>query len=195
MTVGELDTAILARFTKFSHWFQRLTGRTNFFLARICLMVLALSVLVGIVNFWFPVLTHKTSSLSLFFNILWTVLISVDNKKIGEADDRAGVDDTPAKMIFFIRCPGFARVLFILFVFVGLAGTYGVLIDPKYKAVVRVFEILHNSFGAAIVCYYYLIDVTPLPPGKSKVRQWIEGLFSSLQPAEAIRQPADKASR
>ncbi|MDP3697218.1 MAG: hypothetical protein Q8R55_04290 [Candidatus Taylorbacteria bacterium] len=50
-----IDALILSLFTKVSHKFQILTGRTNYFLAHCCLTLVALSVSVTILGFFFPI--------------------------------------------------------------------------------------------------------------------------------------------
>ena len=56
-----IDALILSFFTKISHKFQRLTGKTNFFLANIFLTLLAMFVAENVINFWFPILKTKTN--------------------------------------------------------------------------------------------------------------------------------------
>ncbi|TSC74567.1 MAG: hypothetical protein G01um101444_253 [Parcubacteria group bacterium Gr01-1014_44] len=75
-----IDAKILSFFTKISHKFQRLTGRTNFFLANICLTVLAMQVVLRIVNYWFPVITQETTGFDLLFSFLLACFISSDKK-------------------------------------------------------------------------------------------------------------------
>ena len=55
-----IDALVLSFFAKISHKFQRTTGRTNFFLANICLTAFAMVVVVNIINYWFFVLNKKS---------------------------------------------------------------------------------------------------------------------------------------
>jgi hypothetical protein len=49
--IKKIDSLILAACTRFSHWLQRLTGLTNYFVAKIGVGCTAVSVMVEIANF------------------------------------------------------------------------------------------------------------------------------------------------
>ena len=70
-----IDDSVLKVCTRFSHWFQRKTGRTNFFIVKIGLFFLVLATMIHVMNYWWPVMRLGTSAFEVF--IFTIVLIDL----------------------------------------------------------------------------------------------------------------------
>ncbi len=186
--IKKIDDFILGLFTKFSHWFQRLTGKTNFWLAYICLSLWVGDLFVMAFNYWIPLL-HRPSQISDIFVSLVVSLISIRWVKLlddAERQTMRGNDTLPkVSLIFNDRFMEIVRVAFVLM-------TAAYLPQDIYKFTHRTrgvtFFIFYDRFllGWFYVAFLYFAVVRPMPPGKSRVKEWIDGLvggFRKLQPA------------
>lgn len=70
-----LDDALLLFFTKISHRFQRLTGRTNFFLAKLCLYACIIGLLINIASYWVPLIVFKINLLEFIIAVLFVIFL------------------------------------------------------------------------------------------------------------------------
>ena len=84
----KIDATILSFFTKISHAFQRLTGRTNFFLAKCSIIMAGTSLIVHTVGYWIPITYRDPSLLSLFLIGPLLVVFGWDMRNCDRADDR-----------------------------------------------------------------------------------------------------------
>src|SRR3989344_4591652 len=98
-----IDALILSFFTKISHRFQRLTGRTNFFLAKITIGLLGLSNIFFILNSFIPILNPPKTNLLIGVVIggFWIYVISKDWNKLKSAEDRS-LSEEQAKTRFIL---------------------------------------------------------------------------------------------
>lgn len=178
-----IDAKILSFFTKISHKFQIMTGRTNFFLSNIFLTLFALNVTENIINYWFNILTRKTNIVSLLFSLFFVVLISRDKINLKKADDTLfDSDGLSAKPRFSLSSNHIVRLIMLAFACLSIISIYLIVIGVPPAKISRVFEIFHEMFPMILVCYYYFIEVTPLPPGKSKIKEWLESFGKVLKP-------------
>ena len=172
-----IDSSVLAVATRISHWFQRLTGRTNFFLAKIGFALGTLSLMIGLGNYWYEFLDHKETILAIFVFLPLTWLWFIMAKDCDAAEERAlfGASRTKhplsSRTGLRLMCLAFA-ILDVLEIPVHIRSKFWIL------------EFLHEDYGIALVIYYYFVSVDPLPPGQSKVGAWLEALRASfLKPA------------
>lgn len=179
-----LDERILALFTKFSHWFQRLTGRTNYFLARCCVLISVLAVLLKILNWWFPILTGGTNSIQLTAGILVIVIsariiISVDMAEqiVSSGDERKPVTEFESTPLLRILLATMAWLNCGLLAFTWLT-------TPHLKS--WALDVFAESNILFVVFGMYFVAVTPLPPGTNKIREWLKEISAGFQ---KIRSP------
>lgn len=179
----KLDNKILSFFTKISHKFQLLTGRTNFFLANICLTALALNAVLKIINYLFPILIMRTSGLDLLVMFLFVYLISNDKQKLKKADETAfDSNGAHSKTRFDLNSNCAWRLIFLVTAILTLPVMCLIAVGVEPVKTGRLFEIIGDSFAITITCYFYFTEVIPLPPGKSKVREWLESFDKVLVP-------------
>lgn len=179
-----IDAVILSFFTKISHKFQILTGRTNFFLAKCCLVIMALTIVTKILNFFIPLVNYKKSDLvNLLLNLVWVYWISKDLKNTKTADENI-LDNERARVPFVIGGNNyFFRLIWLLFVLLfDIPNITLVLAGITAPKIHWLFEILSFGLASSILAFVYFVAVTPLPPGKSKVRQWLESFGKVLKP-------------
>ncbi|MBI2063478.1 MAG: hypothetical protein HYT65_00580 [Candidatus Yanofskybacteria bacterium] len=175
-----LDGKIIEKFTKFSHWFQKLTGLTCYFFAKMGLFVVLVGLFLRVLNYFIQFLTIETILPALdifflfFFGLIFLRKIYLCNKAEENLFSSEVIRVEKESFVFRIWC---------LF-FLVLDTTF--LMPDLYEARYIMLEIMgRTGFFMGFTIYNYFVEVTPLPPGKSKVRQWIEGFFSvqpKLQP-------------
>lgn len=183
-----LDTWLLALCTKFAHAFQRLTGKTNFFLAKIGIMIATLHMVIAMIDFWYPILLQEKTSLSKFlFELVLLILTYSTVYDLDKADDEQQLSlervMNPSLPNRYDRYGWVFRSLFLFFV---VYDTGDVFFQSKHSSL-STLEMLHSvSLSFGITVFNYFVIVEPLRPGKSKIKQWIEKLsFGSRELASA----------
>jgi hypothetical protein len=182
-----LDERVLRLCTQFAHWFQRLTGRTNYFLAKIGVTMAAVSLLILIANYYFkflPVFILSPSWLLLGIVMITSLLhdaycLDKSEKAAQLSTERVRdplmLSSSPAMRLLClfpsILCTTMSWILFIR--------------HPIWEVFMMVAVIMGLINGATIFLYFTAVD--PLPPGTSKVRQWIAGIASALRPRTPVR--------
>jgi len=178
-----LDEGVLALCTKFSHWLQRLTGRTNYFLAKIGVIMSFFSILTEIFNYFQPILRYPTSLFSVVIDCLVVTNCVARVWDCDKMEEANGTSDTQIKSRW--DNPTW-RLIWLIFTAWDLYGTIG-LINTHSHIPFLPLELVSQSFAIDLAVFYYFVAVHPLPPGKSKVRQWVESLsgVKNLEPATA----------
>ncbi len=187
------DKPLLAFFTKIAHSFQLLTGRTCFFLAYICISVFSIVALSSVVNYWLPVLYRETS-LSEVFVMAFFVPFGFWQCQIAQGADRLQGEVKSFHRLYWENPVWkIVRVLLFFNVIAHLPQDFSAcwymvdLIRLTHRGV-WIFGVLYHLSAWFYTGGIYFAGVAPLPPGKSKVRQWLESFqagFSKLQPARS----------
>lgn len=186
-----IDESILELFTKFSHWFQRLTGRTNYFLAKICVFLMITSMLFIIINIWVPILSYIPSSTARLFEpflfligmlacILQIYILDKSENNLYEASER-------------VRAPSFFEGSYRWRLVLGLMSILflSLFFLPDSRKGILIANIFFYCYPLFFWLASYFVMVDPLPPGKSKVRQWVENIQAGFQK----RQPLPSGGR
>ncbi|OGN16700.1 MAG: hypothetical protein A3C88_02705 [Candidatus Yanofskybacteria bacterium RIFCSPHIGHO2_02_FULL_50_12] len=179
-----IDERILALFTKFSHWFQRLTGLTNFFWARVCLGLFAVGILISVANYWFPILATETPLLGVMLASIWLAYVLAFTELTHRADQHfwSGAN-TKHSVQRVLSENAIERVLLLVVGALLLVLSFKALANnPEVSIWPQIYVSLDPGYLSSAT-YFAIVD--PLPPGKSKVRQWIEEMqagFRKLQP-------------
>lgn len=184
-----VDSKLLAFFSKISHRFQKLTGRTNFFLAKMAVCILALSSLTIIADYFLSLAGGLISVISAIMTLVSMIEVIFWMGGCDEAENRVYAEERSkydfGEHIDSIWWRTGSAALSILWV----GPTLLHLASPKGTLP---FKILFGLYAPAITIFSYFIVVDPLPPGKSKIREWVEAFsawFRLLVPARS------KASR
>ncbi len=184
----KLDKKILSFFTKISHGFQRLTGRTNFFLAKCSLILVAFGVLTGLANYYFPNLLAYEAG--LYLAIMKILSISVlalwyfpECDKAEAASLCSGTAKFFSSLIFNYKWRLFGLFLALLEVGISLPLSIN---SPKG---VIFFKVLDDVSSTAFLSFLYFAAVDPLPPCKSKIKKWLESFSVGLQKPASAKRP------
>ena len=170
---NKIDDAVLLWFTKISHQFQRLTGRTNFFLAKIGFVLGSLFLITGVSNYFFHIIPgHHDSILELIMFLVLTPLWFRDIRRCDEAEEKTLLSPTQAKLPI---TPGI-RLLCLAF-----ACTDVIDIMFNSHSSYFIFEVLHKDYGIALTIFLYFASVDLLPPSQSEVSQWLEAFRATFR--------------
>ena len=179
-----IDEKILAFFTRVSHRFQILTGRTNFFLAKVCLLLIAGVMMLDILNYLHQILAHPTPFLG-FCGWLMLSLGAFDLVFWCDKLEHETLDNHDAVFHFHYMPPVF-RVCFLAagcwHFFSNLPNVVG-----AHNALHAFLELMWAFFLPLMVVFNYFMAVTSLPPVQGKVKEWLQSLaagFLKLAPAK-----------
>jgi hypothetical protein len=163
--IDTIDDAMHAACTKFSHRLQQFCGLTNYFIARIGVGCTAISVIAGVINYYHQFLPMKSGIIEVVLGIL--ILLSCVSRSIAcqKGEDSVGANVKPAHVLFYTERP-FWRVLWVGFSVMDFFFMF--LHHPWFLAWIQTGAF---SFGCAL--FYNFIIVNPLPPGTSKIREFL----------------------
>ena len=170
-----LDDFLMDKFQKIAWWFQKLTGRTNFWLARICFIIAALCYILWIglpFSFlsWFNALVISLVGVLYLAAVLWLVQRLEKWEKVFLKEQ----GNQPAVNILRVRGV-FLRIMVIFICLI--VGGQSILIYRMTNVASFLFGLLFTAIGVAGV---YFQSCTPLPLCKSKVKEWLEAFKTKL---------------
>ncbi len=172
-----VDDQLMLWCTRFAHWFQRLTSRTSFFLAKLGLGLCVWSLVGEVVNYWYPIFQEKTTIFGVVYRALLVLGFLYDSIQCNKVEENLydGRVTLPAWVIYQRVSHGRVWRLF------AVGGTILVMTVAFLDLVVlnhtwKVFwlERIREGYVPGLTIYMYFIQVDPLPPGMSKVREWVE---------------------
>lgn len=165
-----IDSKILRLCTLIAHGLQRAIGVTSYAVAKIGTGISAMSVLLDVVNYFTPVLNRKTGILSLLIAPVLLAAMVLRSVVCQKADDAlwSGSSVKPSELIEYMDGYGW-RLFWIVLLFVDL---FAELLQPPRAHMI--LEYVNGvGFSMGISMFFYFIAVSPLPPGQSKLRQWV----------------------
>jgi hypothetical protein len=180
-----LDTWIIARVTVFAHAFQRWTGRTCFWLAKCCLVVFVFVLMINVFDYFVPLLEARAGLVGLIINVPASIFWMTQVKRLEDIDRhaRSTAGTLPAWVLAHRQAPAWLRLGLVSLTILDL----GLIVNYWVQGhALWLLNTLDRSGMPAFMLAEYLIHVNPLPPGTSKVRQWITGMFTMV-PAYAER--------
>ena len=108
----------------------------------------------------------------MLFYIYW---IPSDKNRLKQADEAVlDIKDVHSKPNFNLCSNWFTRLAMVALF--GCAILIWIFYWPGF------LKMINQLFTPSMACYYYFCEVLPLPPGKSKVRQWLESFGKVLKP-------------
>lgn len=175
-----IDKNILCFCTKFAHWLQEMTGKTNFFIAKIGIFGTSISVMMDIANYLNQFFAIKTSFFGALISFIIWVGMFFDAVNLDKADKHAGVSEERVVLspLTARTSPGRRILLIALSVF----DTTLIFLNLNQKLNVVLFLVNMIFFAYGLAIFYYFSAVEPLRPGKSKIRKWLEGLLFNPEP-------------
>lgn len=156
------DRWLIGKFEAFAHWFQRLTGRTNWFLA---LCAICISNATFLYFFW----KIGDLAIALILGVLsFLDVLAVSSFEMDAARRLEKGLANPRKSFFGATM----RLFFVAFI--------GWLFVPFWF---RRFDVDQMTVAFAL-CFFFLYQYfsacDPLPPGTSKIREWLESFGRKL---------------
>ncbi len=170
-----IDKKILDRITKIAHWFQRLTGKNNFFLAKVFAWFLASASALAVGNYYYPLLLDKTSITDVFFHTLMTIFALGFAYSCDTQDSLAKTGKKTRSVMRLFYGYWHIRMPIVFFVITILPSSI-LRVSLTPMAIIQLFVDGHVFYYFLVI---YLVCVEPLPPSKSKVKEFLES-FSSL---------------
>ncbi len=173
-------------FQRFAHWFQRMTGKDNFYLATCSGMI---SVLVG---FYINALLNSHPIDYLITCSMVGVIIgsSIISKKRYEGENRGTL--TPTLNSERNRTyPTLFRVLFLGVGFGHIIILISIIITASHWSKI-LEEILLEVLLLGFIGHLYFVACTPLPPQKGKIGELIRSFGKALKecvPSPGGREP------
>ena len=186
--LASLDQWIIGVLERYTQKFQRLTGKTNFFLAKIAALVIAIATYaelkVGIEQSGMFKPIHFAD---YFIFALWlaTVIWLVDS--VEKIVHRGSLNQTSnftkyATKFKWLRCTWF--IVAVGFTFLRwLLLMFGISVYDKSFTL----HILRRVEIWGVGLYFYLIACDPLPPCIGKIQQLTRAWFSRTQPQQTRR--------
>lgn len=185
----DLDELVFLIFTKFAHWFQRLTGRTNYFLAKVGILVVLASITITITSYAAPMVPEEEKPpLLIVFLLVYVGVMDIwrmTQLDVAERDLLNSKSSAPAKRQLFKDELG-SRVFWI---FACMGTAY---LNIKIPAPFTFWRFGESMFPFGVLIFRYFVDVDPLPPGKSKVKEFFEAITAYLSPAKTAPSEAQK---
>lgn len=163
-----LDNWLLDKvFERFAHWFQKLTGRDNFFLAHACNFF---SFLLMMASQWLK----KGTDLSMLF-IIFTLSLGL-SVWVWIAQRQYEIVDKPQKCRNQDRADPFMTSMRICLNCIMIVFILAITCQAFQKRECPNIPLL---FALAFVyCCFYFSSCTPLPPQEGKMKSWISRIRS-----------------
>jgi hypothetical protein len=164
--------------TKFSHRLQWATGLTCYFVARVGSGFCAINVMASMINYYFRFLPDRTSGVLLVINSMLLVLLVRDTMLCQRAEDSISRGIKPAELVIYdLTHAPFFRVFWIV------AAAFDLLV-LLIRACTHPFHLFQSflqnvAFSLGCALFYNFIVVNPMPPGTSKLREWVSRIFQA----------------
>ena len=177
-SIKRVDGFFLSFFTKISHKFYRLTGYSNFFLAKLAVCVMVASVMVVIFNYWFPgILHYQSSPIQVVLCSLISMFCLFDMIKCDKAE-KSAFNDERVRMFSPLYYSPVNRLLWIFLASLMILAVPFIIANNKGYLV---FKALDLAFAPAFATFKYFISVDPPSSGKSKIREWCESFSAGFR--------------
>ena len=178
-----VDNFLLSFFTKISHRFYRLMGRTNFFLAKFMVCIMTALLMIAMISFWFP-LFFKPSVTVVIISGLNLIFCLVDLNRCDEAESKT-LSNEHINIFGPYLSSSIVRVISLALLLYGVI----LILFPLYVYGKNdVFDAIMTVYVLAWISFLYFIAVDPPAPGKSKIRESSDSFsagFRKLVPIKA----------
>lgn len=180
-----VDSFFLSFFTKISHKFCRLTGRTNFFLAKLMVCVTLACTMIMVLGYWLPLFPTKLPVIFVVLAGLLNIKCLIEMNLCDKAEN-AALNDERVRIFNPLNYVPILRILWVYAtIVISWMLIYAFTINSKG---IFIAEAVLVSYAPSITAFKYLVSVDPPTPGKSKIREWAESFsagFRKLVPIKA----------
>ena len=174
MFLHKIDEKILGICTKVSHWVQEWTGKSNYTIARIGVLMTTFETMMEIFNYFHRFLLVETSLLGVLGLSLLNITFFIWASDLDEAEKRfqSSEEKVLPRLALESRLGIRMCVLFVAILFSPMS-------IYAFKVTHNVLELFVTWYAYGLVICLYFVAVEPLKPRKGKVREWIERLSSA----------------
>jgi hypothetical protein len=180
-----IDVFLLDKiFQRISNFFQKKTGLTCFFLAKTSVLVTWSTMVISIFaipNINFLLRIFFTICSLIYLLIIWALISSWDEREEILAA-KGNVMNPMAITGHPIRMMALSNVILVSLLMRG-KGWQSYLVSSRYLKICFIF----------VMIYLYFASCTPLPPGKSRIRKWIEYLGNMFAKKSPVLCPAKES--
>ena len=176
-----VDDALLRICTRFSHKLQRTVGLTNYFIAKIGVAMAALSLLAEILNYSYKFLRYYhigTFALAIDGFLLLSMILRTLH--LSEAENNLD-DIKPAALKGYTGSLGW-RIFWLIALLVDWIAIARPPREPRFLLAV----VVTTFFSNGMLIFYYFVEVNPLPPAKSKLKEWLEKFYAAKARAVTV---------
>ena len=179
----KVDNYLLLKCTSFAHAFQVLTGRTNFFIAKMGIILSAVSLLFAIIHIARSSKMGDWGVWAFLIPVCIFLLVSMSFDALGTDEaDREAQNSTVRSMIPRItgRSSLFSRMLWLI---VGVDDTRKAILNYFFHSFGMSEVIMWVGFSYGLAIFYYFIEVEPRRPQKSLIKKWIDSVLGHPEPS------------
>lgn len=163
-----IDGWVLDRCEQFSHWFQQLTGVTCFWLGKLCAVasfLLYTLVAIQMLHSGFSTFSQFICEelLALIFAVALFIICVLEESNFSRGSEFCNPLRVHAGFVF-VRTIGVINTVLIAVLAFSLI----------FLAIAELITVLVFFVQATMTLGIYFASCTPLPPQKSKLREWLE---------------------
>jgi hypothetical protein len=171
----KLDKTALALATKIAHKLQRLTGLTSYSVARIGIAISATTLILGAINYGRQFLAFHTSFSEMVGNGICLIPLVWRTAILQKAEESLGSNVKPAILLIQLTESPRWRLIWAIVLLVEALFSWPALIRSHYIFCEGFYAV---GYPLGVLVFSYFVAVDPLPPGTSKLREWLGNLFS-----------------
>jgi hypothetical protein len=157
-------------FQKFVWWFQKIFGKTNFWLARVsCTIFIISAILVAATT-----LIKQNSLLSAFFYVFWLlplIFFYENYRKDFKRNEEQLFEEGIQKKVNERRIIWILPRILLIWITPFFVISNFIVYFKNGELLTLISEIIYNL---SVLLVFYFASCTPLPPAKSKVKEWLE---------------------
>ncbi len=160
----KFDSFTVDLFTRFSHRFQRLTGRSNFFIAKIVSIIVSASAMILAISSSFTL--HQIAFPFISF-------LALKNCEKCQRREDSLSNETTKELWWLTQDDFLFRMSYTFLLSLDMLINL-MLIQEDPGGLITINNISSTLYSASMFTFTYLISVNPLPPCKGRIAEWIE---------------------
>jgi hypothetical protein len=142
-----------------------------------------------ILNYWIPLLNRPSGIDDVFVGTMTSVFSLRLVAAVQDAEDKVLSNTKTLPFIVSMFKSGFVRMFYFTVIVLFLPKEVYRLFWEEQKRGVWFFDLYCSLSGLVFMAFLYFMAVNPLPPGISKVGQWIERLAAGFRKVQPARSP------
>jgi hypothetical protein len=183
--IQRIDEKLLAICTKISNVLQTWTGLTCYFVAKVGAGITAVRFVFKIADYWLPFLWEHSGVGNVVIGVLILLVLTVDVRSISQAEVFRSAEIKPACLKALMNFG--ARIFWLAFLLVDGVLLFRFQAAKGFWGTFWLLNILDCiGFSVGMVIMYYFVAVNPLPPGRNRIRAFVDKLNAGSRSKEPI---------